>query len=82
MILKALCLFFCLAILLSVFAAASLGNNIQNHNMEHPSTQESVMNERNSSSQSDGAYSIPLFLTVLAVIILLGVLVFILRAVR
>ncbi|MBR6534740.1 MAG: hypothetical protein IKT65_04090 [Clostridia bacterium] len=79
---KFLSLFACLAILLSVFAAASLGNNIQNHNMEHPSTQENAMNTRNTASESDNAYSIPLFLTVLAVIILLAVLVFILRTVR
>ena len=82
MILKVLCIFSCLAILLSVFAAASLGNNIQNHNMEHPSTQESVMGARNAQSSSDSAYSTPLLLTVLLVIILLGALVFILRAVR
>lgn len=82
MILKVLCIFSCLAILLSVFAAASLGNNIQNHNMEHPSTQESTVNARNTASESDNAYSIPLLLTVLLVIILLGALVFILRAVR
>lgn len=82
MILKVLCIFSCLAILMSVFASVSFAGNIQDHNMEHPSTQESVMGARNAQSSSDNAYSTPLLLTVLLVIILLGALVFILRAVR
>lgn len=71
MILKIFCICIAFAVLLACSAAASLVNGAFEHNMEKAET---LPADRPSSA--DGAYSIPLALTVIFVLLAVAVLVF------